>query len=472
MALLPSILLVAVAGYSSAIETVSTSSDACDAAKPGCMMASGPAMLQVQNVEATGFEEEETTGFEEEMPEEVAEQIYLAEQEEKVVAFLEVEGRDESQYDDSSLPEICSSPSAFNGTAPFGSGKCSFSKQLKRSDCPRSSGCYWSGRDKACFCHREQSCQQLGGTWFQPTCATVSAVWERAALDKANDAGSCDSILTNGTNPYHTGGGSAMGRPGRPQPLSTAVDMVARPCCTNFPATFCDPDAKLMKPCVTDEDFDGSKVLSGWCRMPKETPKPDQCRKAGCRAWQRGSRYGCYCQGETACLQVGGSYNKHTCADNSQHWYVQSKAMQQAKDAGTCDNVKLSWGSDLEKFVKSEATRCCRSFPKTMCNPEGKVPTFFLAAGGESCTQFCTKQGKQCDPKALKEAASSPRECRRIIRSLGKRASRGGRYRDDNSGCTYHPGGPGLYQVMRRNGDPECDAKNADRSRQRICSCE
>lgn len=263
-----------------------------------------------------------------------------------------------------------------------------------------------------------------------------------------------------------------MGRPGRPQPLSTAVDMVARPCCTNFPATFCDPDAKLMKPCVTDEDFDGSKVLSGWCRMPKETPKPDQCRKAGCRAWQRGSRYGCYCQGETACLQVGGSYNKHTCADNSQHWYVQSKAMQQAKDAGTCDNVKLSWGSDLEKFVKSEATRCCRSFPKTMCNPEGKVPTFFLAAGGESCTQFCTKQGKQCDPKALKEAASSPWECRRIIRSLGKRASRGGRYRDDNSGCTYHPGGPGLYQVMRRNGDPECDAKNADRSRQRICSCE
>jgi hypothetical protein len=472
MALLPSILLVAVAGFSSAIETVSTSSDACDAAKPGCMMASGQAMLQVQNVEATGFEEEETTGFEEEMPEEVAEQIYLAEQEEKVVAFLEVEGRDESQYDDSSVPEICSSSSAFNTTMPFGPGKCSFSKQLKQSECPRSSGCYWSRWSKACLCYREHGCRQLGGTWFQPTCATVSAVWERAALDKANEAGSCDGIQTNGTNPYNEGGGSATGRPGRPQPLSKAIDMVARVCCTNFPATFCDPDAKLMKPCVNDEDFDGSKVLSGWCRMPKETPKPDQCRKAGCRAWQRGSRYGCYCQGETACLQVGGSYNKHTCADSSKHWYLQSKAMKQAKDAGTCDNVKLGWGSDLESFVKREATRCCTSFPKTMCNPEGKVPTFFLAAGGESCTQFCTKQGKQCDPKALKEAASSPWECRRIIRSLGKRASRGGRYRDDNSGCTYHPGQGGWYQVMRRSGDPECDAKNAGGSRQRICSCE
>jgi len=477
MALLPFILLVAVAGYSSAIETVSTNSDACDAAKPGCLMSSGQAMLQVQHGETAGLEEEETTGFEDEMPEEVAEQIYLAEQEEKVLAFLEVEGHDESQYesqyDDSSVPEICSSPSAFNGTKRFGGGTCSFSKQLKQSDCPRSSGCYWSRRNKACFCHREQSCQQLAGTWFQPTCATVSAAWERAALDKANDAGSCDSILTNGTNPYNQGGSATGGgRPQRPQPLSKAIDMVARVCCTNFPATFCDPDAKLMKPCVNDEDFDGSKELSGWCRMPKETPKPDQCRKARCRAWQRGSRYGCHCRGETACLQVNGSYNKHTCADSSQHWYLQSKAMKQAKDAGTCDNVKLGWGSDLESFVKREATRCCTSFPKTMCNPEGKVPTFFLAAGGESCTEFCAKQGKQCDPKALKEAASSPRECRRIIQSLGKRATRGGRYRDDNSGCTYFPGQRGWYQVMRRSGDPECGAKNSDASRQRICSCE
>jgi len=477
MALLPSILLVAVAGYSSAIETVSTNSDACDAAKPGCLMASGQAMLQVQHGETAGLEEEETTGFEDEMPEEVAEQIYLAEQEEKVLAFFEVEGHDESQYesqyDDSSVPEICSSPSAFNGTKRFGGGTCSFSKQLKQSDCPRSSGCYWSRRNKACFCHREQSCQQLAGTWFQPTCATVSAAWERAALDIANDAGSCDSILTNGTNPYNQGGSTmGRGRPQRPQPLSKAIDMVARVCCTNFPATFCDPDAKLMKPCVNDEDFDGSKELSGWCRMPKETPKPDQCRKARCRAWRQGSRYGCHCRGETACLQVNGSYNKHTCADSSQHWYLQSKAMKQAKDAGTCDNVKLGWGSDLESFVKREATRCCTSFPKTMCNPEGKVPTFFLAAGGESCTEFCAKQGKQCDPKALKEAASSPRECRRIIQSLGKRATRGGRYRDDNSGCTYFPGQRGWYQVMRRSGDPECGAKNSDASRQRICSCE
>lgn len=470
MALLPSILLMAVAGFSSAIATMSTSSDTCDAAKPDCMMTAGQAMLQVQNGQ--------TAGFEEEMPEEMAEQIYLAEQEEKVLAFLEVEGHEESQYDsqygDSSGPQICSSVSAFNATAPFGMGKCSFSVQPEQSDCQRS-GCYYSRNNNACMCWNEHGCQQAGGKWFQPTCATVSTAWERAALDAANDARSCDDIMTTGTNPHQTGAGSGFGSgPGalHPQPLSQAIDMVARTCCTNFPASFCDPDAKLMKPCVSDDDFDGSKVLSGWCQMPSKTPKPDECREAGCRAWEHGSSYGCYCQGEGACTEVGGSYNKHTCADTAQHWYVQSKAMQKAKDAGTCDNVKLSWGSDLQSFVKREASRCCRSFPKTMCNPEGKVPTFFLAAGGESCTDACTQHGKQCDPKALKEAASSVSECRRIIRSLGKRATRGGQYSDDNSGCTYHPGQSGWYQVMRRSGDPECDAENSDSSRQRICSCE
>lgn len=161
MALLPSILLMAVAGFSSAIATMSTSSDTCDAAKPDCMMTAGQAMLQVQNGQ--------TAGFEEEMPEEMAEQIYLAEQEEKVLAFLEVEGHEESQYDsqygDSSGPQICSSVSAFNATAPFGMGKCSFSVQPEQSDCQRS-GCYYSRNNNACMCWNEHGCQQAGGKWF------------------------------------------------------------------------------------------------------------------------------------------------------------------------------------------------------------------------------------------------------------------------------------------------------------------
>lgn len=96
---------------------------------------------------------------------------------------------------------------------------------------------------------------------------------------------------------------------------------------------------------------------------------------------------------------------------------------------------------------------------------------YFLAPGGWSCTQACKARSQSCSEKALADAANSVAECKRIIESLGFSPQKGGQYADDNSGCTYHPGQMGWYQVMRKDGEPECSAVNADSQRERVCSC-
>ena len=104
---------------------------------------------------------------------------------------------------------------------------------------------------------------------------------------------------------------------------------------------------------------------------------------------------------------------------------------------------------------------------------QGTSSEYFLADGGTSCDQACQKKGGawMCDANSLKDAAASVAKCKSVIESLGKTPQRGGQYRDDNAGCTYHPGQTGWYQVMRKDGDPGCSVVNRDRSRQRVCSC-
>merc|ERR1712187_707746 len=98
---------------------------------------------------------------------------------------------------------------------------------------------------------------------------------------------------------------------------------------------------------------------------------------------------------------------------------------------------------------------------------------FFLAQGGQSCTQACKDRGnRQCDAAALEAAAQSMSVCKKIVELWGgKTPQEGSDSPDDNSGCTYHPGDQGWYQLMRKDADPECAAVNSDPSRQRICSC-
>ena len=70
-------------------------------------------------------------------------------------------------------------------------------------------------------------------------------------------------------------------------------------------------------------------------------------------------------------------------------------------------------------------------------------------------------------------AAESVDTCKNIIESLGKTPqSGGGVYQDNNSGCCYHPGQQGWYQVMMKGGEPpKCSEVSGHRLRQRVCAC-
>ena len=104
---------------------------------------------------------------------------------------------------------------------------------------------------------------------------------------------------------------------------------------------------------------------------------------------------------------------------------------------------------------------------------EDESLAYFLAEGGDSCSSACMKKGGlQCNAGALALAAESVHTCKGIIDLLGKTPAQGGLYHDDNSGCTYHPGQTGWYQVFRKDADPGCDVKNGDSSRQRVCACQ
>ena len=95
----------------------------------------------------------------------------------------------------------------------------------------------------------------------------------------------------------------------------------------------------------------------------------------------------------------------------------------------------------------------------------------FLATGGISCTEACTVKGLVCDIDIIRHVASDFSICKETLKALGTTAEREGTFPDDNSGCTYHPGGTGFYQLMNNGNPTTCDVKNSDRSRQRVCSC-
>ena len=94
-----------------------------------------------------------------------------------------------------------------------------------------------------------------------------------------------------------------------------------------------------------------------------------------------------------------------------------------------------------------------------------------MADGGKTCTEACKDKGGECNLAAIEYVAGSVSICKETIESLGKTPKRGGRWRDDNSGCTYHPHQSGWYQLMDNGKGTTCDARNRDRSRQRVCAC-
>ena len=95
-----------------------------------------------------------------------------------------------------------------------------------------------------------------------------------------------------------------------------------------------------------------------------------------------------------------------------------------------------------------------------------------MAQGGETCSEACEAMNATCDLGAIQDAASDVSVCKAMIESVGYAPSKGGRYPDDNSGCTYHPGQTGWYQLMDNGKDTTCEARNADKSRRRVCFCQ
>jgi hypothetical protein len=85
--------------------------------------------------------------------------------------------------------------------------------------------------------------------------------------------------------------------------------------------------------------------------------------------------------------------------------------------------------------------------------------------------------GDVCARSKLRDAASSVKNCTAVLKELGMSFEKRGMYKDDDSGCTYHPGQTGWVQVMNRERDagsaanPACDAVNSDKSRRRVCAC-
>ena len=114
-------------------------------------------------------------------------------------------------------------------------------------------------------------------------------------------------------------------------------------------------------------------------------------------------------------------------------------------------------------------------------SPSQQDPQYFLGGGGESCSTACANKDSPvalaCDLAAITFAASSVARCKDVVSSLGMSFTKSGMYRDDDAGCTYHPGQTGWAQVMNSGRDsgatpaPTCDEVNRDRSRRRVCAC-
>ena len=171
----------------------------------------------------------------------------------------------------------------------------------------------------------------------------------------------------------------------------------------------------------------------------------------------------CDCGPETPCRQdVSGTCNPTT-------WCDACCETGECAPGVSCEGYEDRGGSDQEN--------CCAP-GSTM----GTRPEYFLAEGGKSCTDECSSRGPSwqphaCNEEAITAAAESIDNCKAVLRSLGYDWQFDGTYTDDDSGCTYHPGGwaqvmhTGRDQTPRVPAAPKCDERNADPSRRRVCVC-
>jgi len=220
------------------------------------------------------------------------------------------------------------------------------------SDTCTAHGC--TSHNGHCHCDSQSSCDGVGGTWKVTTCDMEMGYWEPAkhkALQEAYENGTCGVDSTYGD-------------------LVSMIDYPARQCCASFPATLCDPTAKKMTPCKDEADFMPSNVVHEYCDLHGSSVDSDTCTAHGCR-----SNHGhCHCDSQPSCEGVGGTWQVTTCDMEIGYWEpAKHKALREADESGTC-GVHTMYG-DLANMIDYTATKCCASFPATLCDKTARHMT-------------------------------------------------------------------------------------------------
>jgi len=153
-------------------------------------------------------------------------------------------------------------------------------------------------------------------------------------------------------------------------------------CCSNFPATACDKDAKLMTPCAADDDFMPENVVTG---------------------------------------PGGGATCKEKIEDP--YWTLVLKNLKQATDAGTCTGVTFEYFSvsvDLPQQVSMLSRDCCSTFPATACDKDVKFMSPCAADADFMPENVMGEDGSTC-----KEAMESPFYKSQVYEALKQAADAG-----------------------------------------------
>ena len=124
---------------------------------------------------------------------------------------------------------------------------CDFHGSYPDEDTCRAHGC--NAYSDGCSCDTSEKCLAVGAEWKVSTCETDIGHWspeQHRALQEARQNGTCG---------VHTMFGDLTGM----------INYPAEKCCASFPATLCDPTARLMTPCKDDADYTPDKEMWAHC---------------------------------------------------------------------------------------------------------------------------------------------------------------------------------------------------------------
>lgn len=242
-------------------------------------------------------------------------------------------------------------------------GWCEYHTVPQREVCSGAACHFWEDEGSSsgytsCHCETQDQCEAVGGRYKGYTCSDEATNWGEQGdlLRQAQDQGTCDGITMSWG-----------------ETLEQWVRHPATQCCRSSPANACNPNARMMTPCKDDADFDPEATLHEWCEMSTQ-PSQELCEEARCNFWADEWNSGCHCDNEASCTSVNGTYKTQTCSSEANNWDGNIHAvLQDAHEAGTCDNQTFEWGESIPDWLRWKAEKCCRSYPATLCEPDAKT---------------------------------------------------------------------------------------------------